>query len=87
MYVYIYVTEYLKRGLIHAYNFSNLKMCNSGLSYHCTSRTENFSPIACLQIKLCLIKIGKLDAYIRPPFANSVTYEHKGTRVCNGACT
>ena len=27
--VYTYVTEFAKRGLIHASNFSNLRMCNS----------------------------------------------------------
>ena len=43
-------------------------------SYHCTNSTENFSLIACLQMKLCLIKVGKLDECIRPLFANSVTY-------------
>ena len=43
-------------------------------SYHSTKSTENFSLIACLQMKLCLVKVGKLDACIRPLFANSVTY-------------
>ena len=40
----------------------------AGLSYHCTNSTDNFSLIACLQMKLWLIKVGKLDAYIRPIF-------------------
>ena len=44
------------------------------LSYHCTNRTENYSLIAHLQMKLRLVEVGKLDACIRPLFANSVTY-------------
>ena len=30
IYIYIYVTEFAKRGLIHASNFLTLRMCNSG---------------------------------------------------------
>ena len=46
----------------------------AGLSCHCANSTENFSVVACLQMKLWLVKVGKLDACIRPLFANSVTY-------------
>ena len=42
--------------------------------YHCTNSMENFGLIASLQMKLWLVKVGKLDACIRPLFANSVTY-------------
>ena len=44
------------------------------LSYHCMNSTENFGLMACLQMKLWLVKVGKLDACIRSLFANSVTY-------------
>ena len=27
--MYVYVTEFVKRGLIHASDFSNLRLCNS----------------------------------------------------------
>ena len=38
-------------------------------------KIENFSLIASLQMKLAmLLKAGRLDACIRPLFANSVTY-------------
>ena len=36
--------------------------------------TVNFSLIAKLHMKLCLIKVAKLEACIRPLFANPVTY-------------
>ena len=64
------MTEFAKRGLIHASDFSTWRMCNSAS----VGPTENFSLIACLQMKLWLVKVGKLDACIRPLFANSVTY-------------
>ena len=37
---------------------------------------ENFSLISYSQMKLCLYKVTKSDACIRPIFANPVTYEH-----------
>ena len=82
----VYVTEFAKRGLIHASTLLTLRMCNStsirltALNfgskpfYLCTNRTDSFSLITCLQMKLCLVKVGKSDACIRPLFANSVTY-------------
>ena len=30
--IYVYVTGFVKRGLIHASNFSNLRRCNSACS-------------------------------------------------------
>ena len=47
-----------------------------GLSDHCGFRytRENFSLIAHSQMKLCLFKVAKLDACIRPLFANPVTF-------------
>ena len=38
----------------------------AGCSYHCTYLTENFSIIACLQMKLRLFKVAKLDECIWP---------------------
>ena len=60
--------------------FSTLRICNSAsigptasifssrtlICYHCTNRTEIFGLIACLQMKLCLFKVGKSDVCIRP---------------------
>ena len=86
----IYVCDWVcEKGLIHASNSSNLRMCNSAsigptlwnlvaeLSYHYTNKTKNFILIACLEIKLCLVKVGKSDACIRPLFANLVTYVYR----------
>ena len=44
------------------------------LCYHYTKLTVNFSFIAEPHMKLCLIKVAKSDACIRPLFANLVTY-------------
>ena len=44
------------------------------LSYHYTMMTVNFSLIAKLHMKLCLIKVAKSEACIRSLFANLVTY-------------
>jgi len=35
---------------------------------------QNFEAMAQLQVELCLVKFGKLDACIKPLFANPVTY-------------
>jgi len=35
---------------------------------------QNFKAIGGLQTELCLVKVEKLDACIRPLFANPVTY-------------
>ena len=84
-----YVTGFVKRCLIHASNFVTLRMCNSAhvrMTYHFEIcylafpiivhgyTRENFSLIAHSQIKLCLFKVAKLDACIRPLFAEPVTY-------------
>ena len=51
------MTKFVKRGLVHASDFSTLSICNSAsigpaalkfgskLFYHCTNRTENISLI------------------------------------------
>ena len=82
----LYVTGFAKRGLVHASNFVTSRMYNSAhvwpttlkfgtcLSYHCGYTRENFSLIAHSQMKLCLFKVAKSDACIRPLFANPVTY-------------
>ena len=44
------------------------------LFYHDPKLTVNFSFIAEPHIKLCLIKVAKSDACIRPLFANPVTF-------------
>ena len=36
--------------------------------------TQNFEAIAGLEAELCLVKVDKLDACMRPLFANLVTY-------------
>ena len=82
------MTGFAKRGLIHASNVLNLRLCNSAcvgptdlkfgrrivLLLYYTYRMEQCSLIACLQIKLCLFKVEKLDVCIRPLFPNLVTY-------------
>ena len=87
----VYVTGFAKRDLIHAYNFSTLKVCSlayvstialkflTSLFLHGSYLEEIFSLISHSQIKLCLYKVTKLDACIRPLYTNPVTY----LSVCN----
>ena len=77
----IYVTEFT---CIHFSKFKvmyvtqlvlDLQLWNllARLSDYCSNRTENVGLIAYLQMKLCLFKVTKSDACIRPCFANSIT--------------
>ena len=47
---------------------------------------ENFSLIVHSQMKLCLFKVAKSDACIRPLFANPVTYSFAQITVCVIIC-
>ena len=44
------------------------------LPYHCINMREKFGSIAYSQKKLWLFKVAKSVAYIRPLFANLVTF-------------
>jgi len=75
--------RFVKRGLIHAYNFTTITQCVvKQLSSDLVTVLPNvvkfipqsFEAIAQLQAELCLVKFGKLDACIRPIFTNLVTY-------------
>ena len=57
------------------------------LCYHYTKLTVNFSFIAEPHMKLCLIKVAKSDACIRPLFANPVTYWRKQDDISGTAKT
>ena len=74
------MTGFAKRGLIYASNFSTLRRhylpcvlseAVERLSYHYTKLTVNFSLIAKLHMKLCLIKVAKSEACIRSLFCKS----------------
>ena len=71
----LYVAEFVKRGLIHASDFPNLKRHN----FICKQAIQkvllpNFKAVGPIEAKLHILKFEKLDECIRPLFTNSVTY-------------
>ena len=80
------VTGFAKRGLPHTSNSLNLEDHNlaiadkwswnflQSLSYVGTFCWPNFKSVACTNLKLWIVKVGKLDVCGRPLFANPVTY-------------
>ena len=77
--------DHIKRDLIHASNFSTLKICNSAYVWPTALKVDRrlsccficiwkkFSLIAYSQMKLCFFKVAKLDVCIRPLFTNPAT--------------
>ena len=76
------VTGFAKRGLPHTSNSMNFEDCNLGFKAHTnlhlsthvnTHCCPNFKPTAVFNLKLLIVKVGKLDVCGRPLFANLVT--------------
>ena len=82
-----FVTELVKEGLIHEFNFVTLKRGTTSFiselsgqyfqSYKYNDRTvllPNFKAVGQTQAELHSLKVEKLDAHKRPLFANLVTF-------------
>ena len=78
------MTEFVKRGLPYTSNSMNLENCNLGfkvytnlkfstLTYVGTRCCLNFKGLAVFNLKLLIVKVGKMDVCGRPLFANPVT--------------